>query len=207
MRSAGIIFLLLSFLSVDLFAAVPQGRGALSLYVLEEGLPVSGAELVVNDKVWAKTNELGSIRARLPLGMTKVAIRLDQQVLIEREFDVRDQESLQMILWGATKGQGFQPILESSHKLPEDKKKEDEDEKLESQGRDESAPKGTLSGTVTSLESSFPVPGAKVFFSGISNFVKTDGDGFFSAELPQGDYAVSVIHPDFSSPNRQRHYR
>ncbi|MEX0916432.1 MAG: carboxypeptidase regulatory-like domain-containing protein, partial [Wenzhouxiangellaceae bacterium] len=58
---------------------------------------------------------------------------------------------------------------------------------------------GILSGRVVSTEDGAPIAEARVFISGTPMELRTDEDGRFEAEVPVGDYAVSVLHAEFAT--------
>jgi len=58
---------------------------------------------------------------------------------------------------------------------------------------------GVLSGRVVSTEDGAPIAEARVFISGTPVELRTDDDGRFEAEVPVGEYAVSVLHAEFAT--------
>lgn len=63
-------------------------------------------------------------------------------------------------------------------------------------------PPGRLSGRVTQLENGRPLSGVTVLIRGQSQEGRSDAEGRFSLELPQGTYTVSFLHPDSSTQTR-----
>lgn len=63
----------------------------------------------------------------------------------------------------------------------------------------EIADPGVLEGQVVSAENGKPIAGARVYIAGTPLDVTTGADGRFSAEIPGGTYAVSVLAPSFAS--------
>ncbi len=64
---------------------------------------------------------------------------------------------------------------------------------------DADVPTGTVSGKVLDSENQSPVEGARVFVRGSSAEATTDPAGSFEIELPEGSWAISVIHPDYTT--------
>jgi outer membrane receptor protein involved in Fe transport len=62
-----------------------------------------------------------------------------------------------------------------------------------------SAPPGTVRGLVLASEGRAPVSGASVYVRGVPVDARTDEAGRFELKLPPGSYALSVIHPKFST--------
>lgn len=58
---------------------------------------------------------------------------------------------------------------------------------------------GVLTGRVVSTENGAPIADARVFISGTPVELRTDEDGRFEAEVPVGEYAVSVLHAEFAT--------
>jgi outer membrane receptor protein involved in Fe transport len=58
---------------------------------------------------------------------------------------------------------------------------------------------GTVQGTVVAAEGGAPVPGARVYVRGAPVEAESSATGAFSLRLPEGSYALSVIHPKFST--------
>jgi outer membrane receptor protein involved in Fe transport len=66
-------------------------------------------------------------------------------------------------------------------------------------GGGEPAEPGTLEGRVVHAETGKPVAGAQVFVSGTPVDTQTNREGRFSAEIPAGEYSLSVIKDGFST--------
>lgn len=58
---------------------------------------------------------------------------------------------------------------------------------------------GQLAGSVTSADTAEPISGAVIVVSGTEFSVTTDEAGAFALELPRGQYALSVAHPNFGN--------
>ncbi len=56
---------------------------------------------------------------------------------------------------------------------------------------------GQLSGFIQSAETGGGVAGASIVVSGTETAVVTDSEGYFSLELPRGDYALAIAHPNY----------
>lgn len=64
-------------------------------------------------------------------------------------------------------------------------------------GSEEVAVLGQLSGYLQSEETGGPVSGARVSIAGTEQGVMTDEEGFFSFELPRGEYSLVINHPNY----------
>lgn len=69
----------------------------------------------------------------------------------------------------------------------------------EAKAVDGDLPTGTISGKVLDSEKQLPVEGARVFVRGSSVEATTDAQGAFTIDLPEGSWAISVIHPDYTT--------
>jgi hypothetical protein len=64
-------------------------------------------------------------------------------------------------------------------------------------GQEETPAIGQISGHLQSDETGGPVVGARISIAGTETGVMTDDDGFFSFELPRGQYSLAVSHPNY----------
>ena len=64
-------------------------------------------------------------------------------------------------------------------------------------GKEDAVAVGQLSGYLQSAETGGPVAGARVAINGTEQAVMTDDNGYFSFELPRGEYALTVNHPNY----------
>ncbi len=60
-------------------------------------------------------------------------------------------------------------------------------------------PSGSLEGVVVSLEGKKPVSNARIFVRGAPVEAVSDAQGRFKLAVPEGEYGLSIIHPDFST--------
>jgi len=63
----------------------------------------------------------------------------------------------------------------------------------------ENLPKGYLVGKVISSEKKEPVEKVKIYVKGLPLDATTDKTGAFNLELPEGNYSLSVIHPNYAT--------
>lgn len=64
-------------------------------------------------------------------------------------------------------------------------------------GQEEAPAVGQISGYLQSDETGGPVSGARISVAGTEMAMMTDADGFFSFELPRGEYALNIAHPNY----------
>lgn len=64
-------------------------------------------------------------------------------------------------------------------------------------GQEEAPAVGQISGYLQSDETGGPVSGARISVAGSEMAMMTDANGFFSFELPRGEYALNIAHPNY----------
>lgn len=169
-----------------------QEESRLDLVVFRGGLPVGGIELRVNGEALGETNQQGALSASIPAG--------DQQLGLYRDGSELGTLSL--------RSQAGRPVQVIANLPPSQDGEVAFDIEGARQGvaradaGDTDQPTGSLSGRVVSAEDQSPVSGAQLYFAGVDTRVTTDEEGRFGAELPAGEYQLSVVHPDYSTRTR-----
>lgn len=169
-----------------------QEQSRLDLVVFRGGLPVGGIELRVNGDALGRTDQQGALSASIPAG--------DQQLALYRDGSELGTLSL--------RSQADRPVQVIANLPPSQDGEVAFDIEGARQGvaradaGDTDQPTGSLSGHVVSAEDQSPVSGAQLYFAGVDTRVTTDEEGRFGAELPAGEYQLSVVHPDYSTRTR-----
>ncbi len=182
-----------------LSSTATAGDALISLYFFKSGVPQSGVQLYDGEQLLNESGENGAMHLYLAARQYQLTINQPsagfQQTL---DLVLSEDESMQLIVT-LPKQQGGSAIfdIESSHKSG-DSLLEVVATKREKK-QDESGPKGTIRGRVMSLTASLPVPGAKIFVSGLAGDFRSDVDGYFSIQAPEDRYSISVVHSDFST--------
>lgn len=181
----------------------PGTQAELELVVVEDGVPVPGATVLVDGEQIGTTDAQGALIALIPSGRTQLEVRRDADVVLSLDL-LTDESELVLIIATLRPGEPPELLIENSGRqsVLADERKNDMpavggDVELERNA--EAKEPGALVGTIVSAEDQEPVARAKVFFSGITIEVVTDDNGRFEAELSAGTYSVSVVHPRFSS--------
>ena len=187
-----IIFLIVCTVSLPLYAA--QKSSVFELYVLKDGLPDKTARVVLSNTSSYKINKDGLVRFKLKSGSYQLKVLSENKVLYEVSVSVGEPSNTQILLHSISGDD--QPVIdvESSDasvlsQLP----------KLKKIHVSKKEGKSIIRAQVNSLESGVPVPGARVFISGISETIKTDDSGKFEINISAGVYSLSIVHPDFST--------
>ncbi len=179
------VYFVLSFTVID-------AEGLLKLFVFEDGVPSENVEVHIKNHSVFLTNEDGAVEVKLFGGRHSVKVRKGKKNLAVINFSVVPSETTQIIVsTSEDKKNATVDIEQPEHKISESGKiKTDEIKDLET---------GILKGKVISLEDRAPVENARVFIRGWNENTKTDDSGFFRIEIPEGKWAISVIHPQFST--------
>ncbi len=72
-----------------------------------------------------------------------------------------------------------------------------EDILLYTPGQEEAPALGQISGYLESNETEGAVSGARISIAGTEQAIVTDEEGFFSFELPRGEYDLTIAHPNY----------
>lgn len=175
MKMTGLAFL---FLSLSIHAV-----GTFQALTFKDGLPAPGIELVLNGKKKLISSEDGSIFENLQEGRHFIEVKKGEEIQ-SVSFFITDNETTQ--------------ILINTFSDQEAQMKADVSEPEQKRAQEATGPKGTLSGQVVDDQNK-PVSEARLFIAGISEAVKTDQQGRFKIEVPQGRYNFSVLHKLYST--------
>lgn len=176
----------------------PTPLAELELFLVEDGVPLSDAALLIDGVELARTDEQGSIVAKIPAGRREMSVVKDDATLVQIDL-LTDEGELVLIIATIKPGESPELLIESSggDSVIASGANATTQQKIDA-AQKEQAP-GALTGRVLSAEEKAPIPNAQLFFSGITIEVQTNKDGEFSVELPAGVYSVSIVHPRFSS--------
>ncbi len=169
-----------------------SNTAVVSVYVFQQGVPVSNADVLSNGELIGFTNKLGAFHVQLAEGWHELVVNHQGLEIKKLNLKLVADERMRIILAQPSAEYPAATDIESS-----------EGTKIigENKGSQKLAlsETGVLKGTVKSHQGNTPVPGVRVFISGISGAIKTDGDGNYTIKVPVGEYSVSFVHPDFST--------
>jgi len=178
------------FASSSIIAAT--NTAVVSIFVFKQGIPVSNADVFSNGNLIGFTNRLGAFHVQLKQGWHELVVNYQGQEIKELNLKLKSDERMRIILAQPSPDYPTATDIESS-----------EGTKIIGENKADrnlvSTETGVLRGTVKSLQGNTPVPGARVFISGIAGAIKTDADGNFTVKVPVGEYSISFVHPDFST--------
>ncbi|MCA9538584.1 MAG: TonB-dependent receptor [Myxococcales bacterium] len=171
---------------MTLLPGLAGATGALDVFVFdgEQGdAPLAGAEVVAGE-VQARTDARGAAHLKLPAGPSKVRITAPDRALAEVEVQITEGERAEVIVTAYAdraetaieqRAAEAAPVVETVA----------------------SGPTATLRGRAVD-EAGQPIAGAQVFVRGRPEAATTDAAGRFTLALPQGQHALSIIHPRFA---------
>lgn len=180
----------LLFLVLMLTAFSVQAETArILLVVFEGGTPARSVTVHLDGGRAGETDDAGALRLAVPAGEHQLELRRNDRVLGVTRFSTTAGRPVQVIAsLPGEPGASARFDLEGAQTADG------------SRGGD--TPTGapaTLTGTVVSVEDGEPVSGARIYLSGLEQRLVTDESGGFRAEIPAGNYQLSVVHPDFAS--------
>lgn len=190
------ILFLFAVLLLGAGAVFPQSnQGEVQIYVFsEDGLPLEGVTTEARGRTY-ESNTSGLINFTHPPGTHEFVLRYQGSDVATLEIPVRQGQATEAIVTAREGGEAARVDTGQAQELEEFQQADREE-------IDAEAPGGTLQGTVTDIEDGEPVADATVIFREVDFETRTDEDGRFTAQLPEGVYSFSVIHPDFSTQTR-----
>ncbi len=171
-------------------AAFDDKLGETKILVFSKGVfnPVVGAEVRVGPVIMGHTNEDGALKISLFGGLYHLTVDIGDG--IERIASVRvvAEQISEVIFEVEENTDSFTVSVEQTSLLST---------------RRESAVAGLrkvlVEGKVLHVETKKPVVGARIFVRGLTNEARTDENGQFQIEVPEGVHDFVAVHPDFST--------
>lgn len=182
--------LALAALALATRLALAAEPAEVSIYLFDDVTPLADVEVLVDGELRGRTSAAGAVLLSLPAGARTLVLRRAGEELLSLPLELQEEENAQLI---ATLQPGAAPrvLIESSHRQGSTA--------IGTQQVEAAGPPGTLAGRIVSTENAAPIAGARVYVSGTPLDIVTDAEGSFSAELPSGDYSISIIAANFST--------
>ncbi len=178
----------------DTGAQDEESAGTLRFLAFRDGVPAAGLVVQVDDLFSAHTSADGAVELSLSEGMHTIRLTEgEERTITEFTIPVVAGRITQII--ATLHGDGSDPELDLE--LPEMPERPIAEAPVLS--ADRARGKGRIAGRVLSAEKNESIAGARVFVRGTTLDLVTDRDGRFSAEVLEGSYSLSVIHPKFST--------
>jgi TonB-dependent receptor len=168
-------------------------QASLTLYVFNEGAPVENIEILLDDRLIGLTNVHGMAAIEIGPGIHYLELRLEDSVVVGQQILAVQDELSQWIVDVTGGGSAIYDVESSRPELA--------GAPAAAAGETDSAP-GRVEGRLTSADDGRPVPNARIFISGVSADIRSDAEGWFSAEAPVGPRSVSVLHSGFNTLTR-----
>ena len=181
--------------TLTLFAtALFAGNGELSVLVFKNGAPVANAEVSVDGAASFVTDKDGEAYIITPEGGHKIAVVVKENGkplgVAMKSISVVANKNTQVIVTLTSTGSLSGIDVEAPDAAAMAEAAPEETKALKT---------GTLMAQVLSAEDGKPVANARVFVRGSSIDIKTDKEGRFSVDLPEGERTLSIIHTEYSS--------
>ncbi len=189
-------------------AQTPAPAGELRVLIFIEDEPAQGVSLEIPKAGSARSNKDGSVALSGPPGRTTPILRAprhlfpaiglgegEPDIVISLEpLDIVARETIEVIVALDLAGK----LVKVDVEAPGETATEVEGEASFEQ-RMKLLPIGIVRGRVFTGPSNRPVEGAGVFVRGAPRDAKTNANGEFELELPEGSYDLVVIHPKFTT--------
>ncbi len=182
--------LTITLLLVASMALAEQAQ--VNIYVFLKGSPLSQIEIQVDGQSLGQTDTQGLVSIDIPAGDKSLIFLSEGNELYRYEATLHSEELLQLLIDFKVKGDQ-DPLVDAESSVD----KTEVNEIVETTADD--APMVPLSGVVTDAENQRPIKGAKVYISGLTNYLETDDQGRFTTEVNAGKYNISVLHAQFNS--------
>jgi len=170
-----------------------QAPAELEVLVFEGGRPVDGL-IVRFGEATGRTVD-GSWRAQVAPDQGRLTVFDNAQALTALPLTLRPGEVAQIII--TLKGPDRRALVSIESSYGESQVELDAPGGVLAGDAEQGS--GVLAGRVVSTEDGAPIENARVFVSGTPIEVRTDEQGRFKAEVPVGEYAVSVLHSEFAT--------
>lgn len=177
------------------FVSYAASSGEVHIYVFKDDGSVFEGMTVKSGRVTVKTDDSGMALLELPEGKQKVTLEHKGKTVSVMSVDiVADDITEAMLTVGTAKKAAAVNVLSEE----EEKNKVDaKDLKIEKGDKF-----GFIQGKIVDVKKNKPVESARIFVRGLNAETKTNSEGVFDIKLPVGTYALSIIHPDYTSQNQ-----
>lgn len=189
------VLLALALAWFGLASAAYAQSARMTLYVFNEGVPVRGVEILVDNELVTITNEFGVAELGMEAGIHYLELRLEDSVVLDQQILAVQDELAQWIVDVTGGGSAIYDFESTNPRVAEAAAEQ------AAVTAAEAAP-GTIEGLLLSAGDGRPVVDARVFISGVGDELRSDEAGRFRAEVPSGPRSVSVLHAGFNTLTR-----
>ena len=168
-------------------------NGTLTFILLKDGKPLQGSEVLIDDHTTFTTDSDGYVNTPLSIGKHQLQVigRQNKQAVVyaKKAFEIISNENTQVIM---TLNSENTMVLDDVE-TPTNMSATFNEEQLKN------APKGKLTLHLVAAEDKKAIAGARIFVKGMAIEGRTDANGTYTIELPQGEQTLSIIHGQYSS--------
>lgn len=169
-------------------------KSIFEIFLLKDGLPDKNGHVLISNNSGYKVNTDGLVRFKLKPGRYRIKAMSGDTVLHQLNVRISEPSNTQVLIHDISNRKPLIDIETSDSTVLQLAPLVKENSKSENLNA-----KSKIKATVYSLETGVPVPGARVFISGISESIKTNEMGQFEVNVHSGIYSLSIVHPDFST--------
>ncbi|HHE06220.1 MAG TPA: hypothetical protein ENK90_03780, partial [Epsilonproteobacteria bacterium] len=187
--------ILLLGLCLNVVSAQQSSVGTISIFLLKDGIPLKGNEVLIDGKTKYLTDEDGATKLTLPTGKHLIEIVAKDTEgtnlgYSKKNVEIKTNRDTQVVASFSAKEKSPNIDIDVPvGKVLENTKKVDV-----AQGT------GIINGRVISSEGKRAISGARIFVRGTSVDARTDANGRFSVKVPAGiNLAISVVHSAYSA--------
>jgi hypothetical protein len=167
-----------------------EEKGEVHIYIFKPDSSAYQGIKVESGSVSAVTDTSGFAMLNLPEGKQVVKFYIEGKMVTEMNMNIIPFEITETILTlGEKKKQLKMDIISE----------EEEKKKVAAEDLEVGDKSGFMSGNVIDSKSGKPIGNARVFVRGVNAEANTDENGQFKIELPVGNYAISIIHSEYTS--------
>jgi len=185
------VTLLLFLMGTTLFGS--EKLGILTFILIKNGVPLSNIDVSIDQKTDLTTDEDGYLSYKLTTGQHQLEVLGSDNgtavVYAKKTFEILADANTQIII-----------TLDKNNKVALD---DIETPKAKAAVLDKESlkalPKAMFTLKVVAAEDKKPIEGARIFVRGLPIQGRTDSNGTFTAELPQGEQTLSIIHGSYST--------
>lgn len=183
--------LLVWVLSLSMLVQAEE-HARVTFYVFLTGGPLSHIDVYEQGEHLGQTDAFGRVQLSLPAGEHALVMQSEDDFVYQYDTVLRAGEIVQVLVDFKVEGQA--PLVDTESSIDQVIIETKADNQTETD-----PVMVQFSGQITSVDNGQGIANAKVFISGFSDHLVSDEKGYFSAELPTGQYNISVLHAQFNS--------
>lgn len=187
------------FLSLMFFLfcfALEAKEGDVSIFVLQDGKPLSQAHILIDGKVTLQTDKDGFAASNLPSGKHQALIEVKENqksiAFVRHNFIVAPDQNTEVIITLSKQGK----VDNIDNEASSDVSKYVDSNQIQDNG---SLIQTIISGQILSSKDKKPIANARLFVKGSLSKATTDAEGKFSLKLAVGKQTISIIHHKYTS--------